>query len=81
MRMQMLGYLYKTYGQNIYISIMSQYTPIGTPKYAALAERISEEAYASILDFAEAIGIENAFVQAGEAAQESFIPEFDDTGV
>ena len=78
---RILGYLYKPYGNNIYISIMSQYTPIGTPKYAALAERISDAEYAAILDYAAAIGIENAFVQEGEAALESFIPSFDNSGV
>ncbi len=78
---KILGYLYKTYGHDIYISIMSQYTPIGTPKYAPLAERISEAEYTAILEYAAAIGIENAFVQEGEAAQESFIPDFDNRGV
>ncbi len=78
---KILAFWHETYGKKIYMSIMSQYTPIGTPKYAALAERISDEAYASILAFAETIGIENAFVQEGEAAQESFIPAFDNSGV
>lgn len=78
---KILAYLYNTYGDAIYISIMSQYTPIGTPKYAPLAERISDAEYDAILDYAAAIGIENAFVQEGEAAQESFIPSFDNSGV
>lgn len=78
---KILGYLHETYGAGIYMSIMSQYTPIGTPKYAPLAKRISDAEYNAILDYASAIGIENAFVQEGEAAQESFIPAFDNTGV
>ncbi len=78
---QILRYLHQTYGEAIYMSIMSQYTPIGVPKYPVLANRVSERAYASVLDYAASLGIENAFVQEGEAAQESFIPDFDNTGI
>lgn len=78
---KILSYLYTTYGHSIYMSIMSQYTPVGTPAYAVLAERITEEGYQSVLDYAESIGIENAFIQEGEAAKESFIPAFDNTGI
>ncbi len=78
---KILAYLHDTYGDGIYISIMSQYTPVGTPKYAVLAEKVSQEEYDSVLDYAWHLGIKNAFVQEGESAKESFIPAFDNTGV
>lgn len=78
---KILAYLHSTYGDSIFMSIMSQYTPIGTPKYPALEKRINPEAYDAILDYATSLGIENAFVQEGESAQESFIPDFDNTGI
>ena len=34
-----------------------------------------------VIDFAIDIGIENGFIQEGETAEESFIPEFDNEGV
>ena len=37
--------------------------------------------YDKVVDFALQIGITNAFVQEGETAKESFIPEFDGTGL
>ncbi len=73
--------LHRSYGDTIVISIMSQYTPIGEAKYPILSERVLQEDYESVLDYAAAIGIENAYVQEGEAAQESFIPDFDNTGL
>jgi putative pyruvate formate lyase activating enzyme len=81
--MQVLRYLYETYGDDIYISIMNQYTPmpgIGE-QYPELGRRITRREYDKVIDFALQIGITNAFVQEGETAKESFIPEFDGTGL
>ncbi len=81
--MQILRYLYETYGDDIYISIMNQYTPmpgIGE-QYPELGRRITRREYDKVIDFALQIGITNAFVQEGETAKESFIPEFDGTGL
>lgn len=79
---KILRYLYETYGDNIYISIMNQYTPL--PHVAQIPElnrRLTESEYDNIVNFALGIGIENAFIQEGETAEESFIPPFDLEGV
>ena len=34
-----------------------------------------------VLDYALQLGITNAFIQEGDVAKESFIPDFDTTGV
>ena len=75
---KILEYLYKTYGDDIFISIMSQYTPLATlPKeFPELNTKIDMTVYDKLLDFAVDLGIENAFIQEEEAASESFIPEF-----
>ena len=75
---KILDYLYKTYGDDIFISIMSQYTPLATlPKeFPELNTKIDMTVYDKLLDFAVDLGIENAFIQEEEAASESFIPEF-----
>lgn len=77
-----IRYLYETYGNHIFISIMNQYTPLPhAADYPELMQKLSTEEYESILDFAIALGVENGFLQEGETAEESFIPAFDYEGV
>jgi len=82
---RIIEYLYRTYGDDIFISIMSQYTPVidaETAKaYPELARKLTEREYDSVVDYAIELGVENAFIQEGDVAEESFIPEFDGTGV
>lgn len=79
---QIIKYLYETYGDKIYISIMNQYTPvIQNNDYPELNRRITEEEYEELVNFATDIGVENGFIQEGETASESFIPEFNGEGV
>ena len=74
---QVLWYLFQTYGNIIGYSIMNQYTPMPQMKaHPLLSRRVTEQEYANVVRYAEQIGIENAFTQEGEAACESFIPEF-----
>ena len=77
-----LKYLYEQYGNRIYYSLMSQYTPLAHVKdYPELTKRVSEEAYAHLVHYAEQLGITNGFTQEREVAEESFIPHFDCEGV
>ncbi|MBP1755749.1 MAG: pyruvate formate lyase activator [Firmicutes bacterium] len=77
-----IKYLYDTYGDTIYISIMNQYTPLpGMSEYPQLNRRITEEEYEELVDYAIEIGVENGFIQEGDTASESFIPEFNNEGV
>lgn len=79
---KVLRYLHETFGEQIYISIMNQYTPL--PHVAQIPElnrKVTQDEYDRVVNFAIAIGIENAFIQEGETAEESFIPPFDMEGV
>ncbi len=82
---KIIEYLYRTYGDDIYISIMSQYTPVidneTAKNYPELARKVTEREYDAVVDYAIALGVENAFIQEGDVAEESFIPVFDGTGV
>lgn len=79
---KIIKYLRDTYGDSIYISIMSQYTPVGKiEKFSELTDKVSKKDYDELVDFAIDIGIENAFIQEGEAASESFIPDFCGEGI
>lgn len=80
--MRVIEYLHKTYGQKIYISIMSQYTPMPYVKdYTEINRTVTEAEYDEVINYAVEIGVENAFVQEGAAASESFIPIFDGEGI
>lgn len=77
-----IRYLYETYGDRIYISIMNQYTPLAHVKeYPELNRKITAEEYDELVDFAINLGVENGFIQEGETAEESFIPDFNCEGV
>lgn len=71
--------LYDSFGDNIYISIMSQYTPIESQlkNYPELNRKLTKREYNRVVDYAIALGIENAYIQEGNVAKESFIPEWD----
>ena len=73
-------YLYETYGDSIYISLMNQYTPIRGMN-PPLNRTVTEAEYSELVDYAISKGIVNAFIQEGETAKESFIPTFDLEGL
>lgn len=76
-----IKYLYETYEDKIYMSIMSQYTPFGMEKYPELNRKLTWKEYDDVLDYAVSVGVENAFIQEEDVASESFIPSFDLSGV
>lgn len=79
---EVLAYLYETYRDQIYISIMSQYTPVQQiKKYPELNRRVTKREYERLLDFAMELGIEKGFFQEGDPVGESFIPAFNGEGV
>ncbi len=77
-----LRFLFETYGESVYFSIMSQYTPTkAILNHPVLKNRVTEEEYDALIDFCCDLGMENAFTQEGEAADESFIPPFTLEGI
>ena len=73
---KIIEYLYKTYGDEIIISIMSQYTPVNKCKYDNLNRKLDKSEYEEVVKYAEELGITNAFIQEGDSSEESFIPDF-----
>lgn len=79
---EIIKYLYDTYGNDIFISILSQFTPLeGLEKYPEINRKLTEEEYEEVVNYAIEIGVENGFIQEGDVAEESFIPNFDGQGV
>ncbi len=72
-----IEYVYKKYKDKVVLSIMNQYTPMPQcTEHPVLARKLTENEYEKILDFCIELGIEDAYIQEGEAASESFIPDF-----
>ena len=76
-----IRYVYETYGDRVYISLMNQYTPFERLKkdseYKELCRKVTKREYQTVVDYAIDLGVRNAFIQEGDTAKESFIPEFD----
>ena len=68
-------HVYETYGDNVYISLMNQYTPMPGMQ-SPLDRTVTNAEYSELVSYAERIGVVNAFIQEGGTQSESFIPEF-----
>ena len=75
-------YVYRTYGDRVWFSLMNQYTVMGSfPDHPELGRTVTKREYGRFIDFALGLGVKNAYVQEGETMKESFIPEWDYEGV
>ena len=79
---RVVEYIQRTFGDAVYLSLMSQYTPVyHAAGYPEINRTVEQTEYAALVEYARALGVSNGFVQEGGAALESFIPEFDMRGV
>ena len=80
-----LELLYNRFGDSVLYSIMNQYTPVmsssALERFPELGNRVPDDEYDALLDFADSLGMQDYFWQEGPAAEESFIPSWDGTGV
>ena len=74
------SYLLDKYGDDIYVSLMSQYTPMPDMK-APLNRRVTAREYGELCEYALKKGLKNGFMQEKCSAEQTFIPSFDCTGV
>ncbi|BAK44273.1 radical SAM protein [Eggerthella sp. YY7918] len=93
--MRIVRLVHERFGDSVVLSLMNQYTPVlvdaasagderalaALRRFPELAHQVSDEDYERLLDFADELGVEEYFWQEGRAAEESFIPPFDLTGV
>jgi putative pyruvate formate lyase activating enzyme len=65
-------------GDDVYFSLMSQYTPFGDiQKFKELQRRITDREYKKVLSAVDEAGLKNVFLQDKSSAQETFIPKWD----
>ena len=91
---KIVSYLFETYQNGIIYSLMNQYTPMPgiwdrleralgdrAKDYRDLCRKLTEREYDRLVDYLVDLGAENAFIQEGKTAEESFIPAFDGEGI
>ena len=81
---KIVSYLHHAYGNRIYMSLLSQYTPLDSldkKAFPELAVKVRHKNYERLVDYTIDLGVEQAFIQEGETAKESFIPPFTLEGV
>ena len=80
--MKIVEWLYKNFGDAIYISLMNQYTPMfKSNQYKKLNRRLTTFEYDSVINYALELGITKCYMQVGKTASENFVPDFDCSNV
>ena len=80
--MKIVDWLYKTFGDKIFISLMNQYTPLfRANEHKKISRTLTTFEYNSVVNYAAQLGIKNCFVQEGKTADTKFIPKFNLDGV
>lgn len=77
-------HLVENYGNNIYISLMNQYTPMPLPLDSSISDKLKDElsstlnprAYSILTDYLCDMGQVNAFVQSDSSSGNEMIPDF-----
>ena len=79
---KIVDWLYKTFGDEIFISLMNQYTPVfRAGDLKKISRALTTFEYKSVVEHATKLGIKNCFVQIGKTADKNFIPNFNLNGV
>ena len=79
---KVLDWLWENASDHIWLSLMSQYTPLRSfPDNPELERRLTKREYEKITSYALDLGFTNAYIQDREVAKDSFIPAFDLTGI
>ena len=80
--MDIVKWLWETFGENIQVSLMSQYTPMyKASEHKKINRRLTTFEYESVVDYALELGLENAYVQERRSASEEYVPDFNGAGV
>ena len=79
---KIIRWIYETLGNRVYLSLMNQYTPMEQVKgLPELMRKLTQKEYEEAIDFALDLGLTQGFIQEGETASESFIPDFNGEGI
>lgn len=75
--MNVINYLYSTYGDNIWLSVMNQYTPQPTFTQPPLNRCLKKIEYTRIVALLNRLNVSNCFIQEGDASGNIYVPKFE----
>lgn len=79
---KILWWIRENLGDNVYVSLMSQYTPMyKAVEMKKLNRKITTYEYNSVIDYFFEIGLKNGYMQSRISAKSSYTPEFDFSGL
>lgn len=79
---KVIDYIYTTFNDSVYISLMNQYTPMHEAlKYPEINKALNPDHYDSLVDYCVNLGITKAFIQEIGTSSTAFVPDFDLSGV
>ena len=79
---KIVDWLYETFGDEIFISLMNQYTPIyRAAEFKKINRALTTFEYNSVIEHAIKLGLKNCFMQIGKTADKNFIPDFNLNGI
>lgn len=74
--------IYSTFGDDVYISIMNQYTPMhNSSKYPEINKFLNPKHYNSLINYASELGVINGFIQDEGSNTTEYVPNFNFQGV
>lgn len=79
---KVLDEIYSTFQDDVYISIMNQYTPMyNACNYPEINKTLNPKHYDTLIDYASSIGITNGFIQDSGTNSTAFVPDFNLEGI
>jgi len=74
---KVIDYIYTTFDDSVYISLMNQYTPMHlADKYPEINKPLNPNHYDSLIDYCLSLGITNCFIQESGTSSKDFVPDF-----
>ena len=80
--MKLIDWLWSEFGDDIYLSLMNQYTPMHrSADYPEINRRLTTFEYDSVVNYAYDAGFRKSFIQDRRAASEEYVPDWTGDGV
>lgn len=79
---KVVDYIYKTFGDSVYLSLMNQYTPMfKATEYAEINRPLNPDHYDSLIDYCVDLGYKSAFIQESGTSSTVYVPDFNLQGI
>lgn len=79
---KVVDYIYKTFQDRVFLSLMNQYTPMfNAVDYPEINKTLNPTHYDSLVDHCIDLGYKNAFIQEGGSNTTAYVPNFNMQGI